>query len=49
MYPEIHTLAVYAKYVAPPTKLDGCHNARTRAAANILMEKNDKTSVSSDC
>ena len=51
LHAEIRILAVYAKYVAPPTKvneLDGCQNDRTRAAADVSMEKNEKTNVFRD-
>ena len=44
LHAEVHILAVFAKYVAPPTKSMstsmssyGCQNARMRAAAKVSM------------
>ena len=44
LHAEVHILAVYAKYVAPPTK--SMSAPARRAAAKISMQKNRKTSVS---
>ena len=44
-------VTVFAKYVTQPTKSmswDGCQNARMRAAAEVSIKKDDRTSVSKD-
>ena len=46
LHTDVHILSVYAKYMAPPTKSMSYMAAKTQAAANVSMEKNEKTNVS---
>ena len=52
LHAEVRILAIYAKYVATPTKsknyIDGCQNIGKTAVAGVSMEKNEKISVSID-
>ena len=50
LHTEVRTLTINFIKIRGPThkinKLDGCQNARPRAAASISIKKNEKTSVS---
>ena len=45
---EVRILTVYAKYVAMPTKAKSQDGSQNVAGAGVLMEKNEKVSVSTD-
>ena len=45
LHAEVGILAIYAKYVATPTKSTSCQNLGKRAVAGISKERNKKISM----